>query len=148
MTVVSAITAILRALGLPCVIILAGLGFYEGVPLVRELPLVGVLPVIGELAVGRVRAEAARAASEARAGYVSLAEKLSLAAELAEIRRQRDAGARVISDYRERLALAEAAEHDAIEQLEREISDHERQLDLAGRACRLDAGDIGWLRRN
>jgi hypothetical protein len=58
------------------------LGYYEGVPVLRNIPYIGVIPVIGELATGRVATESAQAATAARAGYVQLSEITALKAQL------------------------------------------------------------------
>lgn len=76
------LVAILRALGIPLCIFLGMLGYYEGVPVLRNIPYIGVIPVIGELATGRVATESAQAATAARAGYVQLSEITALKAQL------------------------------------------------------------------
>lgn len=50
-----AIGKIVALIGLPGLIVLGLLGFYEGVPVVNRIPLHQYVPGIGDLAVGRVQ---------------------------------------------------------------------------------------------
>ncbi|MEO3997167.1 hypothetical protein [Mesorhizobium sp. CAU 1732] len=132
--------------GLVALTALVLVAFYEGAPIapLDRVPLLG--PVLAVVTSGRVERASAAAAREARQGYVREAEKSAAEAALAETRRQ----LRVATDARERFATAlaqtRAATSARLETLEAEISDYETRLALQGRICRLDRGDIDWLR--
>lgn len=85
---------------------------------------------------------------EARAGFVLQAERDALLAQVAEMRRQRDAADRAHADF---LTWVDQIERDAearTEQLEKEIDEYEQKLAEDGRACYLNRADIEWLLRN
>jgi hypothetical protein len=141
------ITLILRTLGLPLVIVLAFLGFYEGVPFLRDIPFIDRVPVVRELVAGRVATEAAKAAQAARAGYV-LQVKADAAIALAnEYKRQIDNQQVVIDAYQIQYknALAREAAQDA--DTEKAIALNDQKRAAAGRKCDpLDQSDIDFLR--
>jgi hypothetical protein len=84
-------------------------------------------------------------ARAAREGFVRIAEKAALEAQLAETRRQLNAGAQALEEHRKRLAAKARLADTAREQMEQEIARYETELDRAGRRCDLDAADIEWL---
>lgn len=129
------LAAIARQLGLAGCVLLATLAIYEGIPLLREVP--GIGPVFA----GRV----ANAAAAARQGYVLEAERDAIAAELRERERQASAASMALEEHRRRLAASQEAQRALADKLELEIAQHEKELDAAGRACRLDDADLDWL---
>ncbi|MGO6707586.1 hypothetical protein [Rhizobium johnstonii] len=122
------------------------LGYYEGVPGLRNIPFAGKIPVVREFIVGRVELERGKAADAAREGYVLLAEKTAAEAQVVEMERQRNAAAQASEEHRKRLEASQAAEQSAKDTLEQEISAHEKALDAAGSNCRLTDADVRWLR--
>lgn len=86
-------------------------------------------------------------AREARRGYVERAELRAEKAMRIEAERQLAAAAEARDRYRLALAAADARNAAIAERIEREIADHEAQLEAAGRSCRLDPADIEWLRQ-
>lgn len=138
-------TAILRALGIPLCIFLAMLGYYEGMPVLRDIPYIGSIPVIGELATGRVATESAKAATAARQGYVVEARATAAEAKANELQRQVNAGQIVISSYQEIAKNAKAAEQKASDNAEQQIRDNETILRNTGRSWLLDQHDVDEL---
>lgn len=116
--------------------------FYEGVPGLRSVPFVGWI------AEGRVAAVARIAAAEAQKGYVLASEKAALAAQLAEERRQRQAGALALEEYRKREAADKKLDAELAARQEQELADYEKKLEAAGRARRLDESDLDFIMRD
>lgn len=112
---------ILRTLGLPFCIFIGMLGFYEGVPVLRDIPFADRIPVMRELITGRVATESAKAAAVAREGFVSLAEKTALEAQLAKERRDRLLASLLYDEAQKRSTAAAAAKKVADEKLEQTI---------------------------
>jgi len=112
---------ILRTLGLPVCIIIALLGYYEGVPFLRDIPFADRIPVVRELITGRVATEKAKAASAAREGFVALSEKTALEAQLAEEQRSRLLASQLYDEARKRATAAEQAKKVADEKLTKNI---------------------------
>lgn len=83
---------------------------------------------------------------EALSGYVLRTERDALASRLAEERRRAIAASQALEEHRKRLSASREAEKQASEKLEAEITENEKLLEAAGRACRLDDADIRWLR--
>lgn len=83
----------------------------------------------------------------AREGIVRIAEKTALEAQLAETKRQLNAGAQALEEHRKRLAATVRLADTAREQMEQEIARYETELGRAGRRCELDPADIKWLRQ-
>lgn len=143
------IALILRTLGLPLVIVLAFLGFYEGIPFLRDIPFADRIPVVRELVAGRVATESAKAAEAARAGYVLKVTADTALALANEYKRQID-GQRVVIDayqiqYKNALAReAEQAASDdhAIEERRKRMEDNggPRPGDL------MDQSDVDFVR--
>lgn len=69
-----------------------------------------------------------------------------LDAELTEALRQVQARDNAIRSYGVQRAADEAAAQARQSELEQEIADYEQTLASAGRECRLDSGDLDWLR--
>lgn len=69
-------------------------------------------------------------------------------AEQAERTRQQAASAEALRIYREALNNSQQAAAEATTKLEQEIADHETQLALEGRSCRITGDDLLWLRGN
>lgn len=121
------IALILRTLGLPLVIVLLGLGFYEGVPFLRDIPFADRIPVVRELVAGRVATERAKAAQEARAGYV-VEQRATAAEALAKELQRQIQGQQIVIDayqvqYKNQLAKdaeRNAADEEAIRQRQAE----------------------------
>jgi hypothetical protein len=103
------LVVILRALGLPLCIFLGMLGYYEGVPLIKDVPYIGEIPVVGKFATGRVATESAKAATAARAGYVQLSEITALKAQLDRERQNTLRAAQLQDQAQQRAAVAAAA---------------------------------------
>jgi hypothetical protein len=141
------IALVIRAIGIPACLVIGLLFFYEGIPGASRIPFLTSIPVIGDLTTGRVATERAKAAADARRTYVDAMEKAALAAQLAERDRQQAIGAIALEEYRKRLAAAQSAEQAASDQLEKEISENEKALEAAGRACRADQSDLDFILR-
>lgn len=141
------IVLILRTLGLPLVIVMAFLGFYEGVPFLRDIPFIDRVPVVRELVAGRVATESAKAAAAARAGYVLQVQAAAALALSNEYKRQMDVQQTVIDAYQIQYknALAREAEQDA--DTEKAIALNNQKRTAAGRKCDpIDQSDIDFLR--
>lgn len=136
---------IVRMLGLPLCIVLGMLGYYEGVPALRDIPFADRIPVVRELIGGRVPAERAKAASEARAGYVLESEKIAAEAKAAKLERERKANQIVIDAYQVQLMNLRTIEDLRIEQHEQKIADYEAKLKAAGRSRLVDDADRRFL---
>lgn len=115
------LVAILRALGIPLCIFVGMFGYYEGMPVLRDIPYISVIPVMGELATGRVATETAKAATAARAGYVELSEATALKAQLDEERRSRLLASQLYDQAQQRAAAAENAKEVADKNLQRSL---------------------------
>ncbi len=137
--------AILRALGIPLCIFLFMLGYYEGVPVLRDIPFVDQIPVVRELIAGRVPTERVRAADAARSGYVLEAEKKAAEARAAKMEKDRAAAQKVIDAYQVQLMNRQTLDALENEQHEQEIADCEKKLSAAGRACHVTDADRGFL---
>lgn len=122
--------------------------FYEGAPTgpLSRLPFVG--PIVERVSGGRVDRVRLAAIEEARRGFVLEADKRAAEAELAEVRRQLGAASAARERFATALAETRLAAAARLETLETEIADYEHRLAAAGRLCRLDRGDIDWLRRD
>lgn len=70
----------------------------------------------------------------------------ALETELNEALRQMQARDEALAAYATRRAQEEAATQARQSELEQEIARYEKALADAGRACRLDDGDVDWLR--
>jgi hypothetical protein len=138
---------ILRTLGLPLCIFIGMLGYYEGVPVLRDIPYADRIPVVRELITGRVATESAKAATAARQSYVLLAEKTAAEAKANELQRQVNAGQIVISSYQEIAKNAKASEQAATDAAEIRIKDYETKLSANGKSCPLTGDDIDWMSR-
>lgn len=115
------ILTIIRTLGLPLCIVLGMLGYYEGIPALRDIPFADHIPVVRELITGRVATESAKAATEAREGFVVLSEKTALEAQLAKERRDRLLASQLYDEAQKRATAAAAAKKVADEKLEQAI---------------------------
>lgn len=142
------LSTVIRQIGLLGCVTLGLLGYYEGIPFIRDIPLIGSIPLIGEIAMGRVETVASRARADAKQGYVLEVEKLAAEATAQEMQRQAVAAAQTLEEHRRRLASAQLEERALAAKLELEISQHEKELDAAGRACRLDKSDLDWVRHH
>jgi len=134
------LVAILRTLGLPVCIIIALLGYYEGVPFLRDIPFADRIPVVRELITGRVATEKAKAASLAREGYVALTEKTALEAQLAKERQDRLLAAQLYDEAQKRATAALRAKKAADEKLRKNI-----QGDSGPDGAVWTDSDIEWL---
>jgi uncharacterized protein YdbL (DUF1318 family) len=137
--------AVLRALGIPLCIFLIMLGYYEGVPVLRDIPFADCIPVVRELIVGRVPTERAKAAGAAREGYVVEARATAAEAKAAELQRQVNAGQIVISSYQEIARNAKASEQKVSGHAEQQIRNNETILRNTGRSWLLDQSDIDFV---
>lgn len=81
-------------------------------------------------------------------GYVLVSEKIAAEAELAEVKRQLDAGKIVIASYTEVAKNARAKELETSAQAETRIKEYEAKLVSLGRRCDLDSADIDELLHN
>lgn len=141
------LTTIIRTIGLPACAILLLLAYYEGVPGLRDIPFADQIPVVRELITGRVATESAKAAEAARKGYVQEARATAAEAKAAELQRQLDAGAIVISSYQEIAKNVRAAEEQAETEVETRIKENEKKLSDEGKDWRLDQSDIDFILR-
>jgi hypothetical protein len=139
------VTAIIRTLGLPLCIFLVMLGYYEGVPVLRDIPFANRIPVVRELIAGRVPLERAKAADAARSGYVLEAEKTAAEAKAAKIERDRAAAQIFIDAYQVQVMNRQTLDALENEQHEQEIADYEKKLSAAGRACHVTDADRSFL---
>ncbi|MBZ9600774.1 hypothetical protein [Phyllobacterium chamaecytisi] len=137
--------AILRALGIPLCIFLFMLGYYEGVPVLRDIPYIDHIPVARELIAGRVPTERAKAADAARSGYVLEAEKKTAEAKAAKMEKDRAAAQIVIDAYQVQLLNRQTLDALENEQHEQEIADYEKKLSAAGRTCHVTDADRSFL---
>lgn len=135
-----AVLIVLRALGLPVCIIIALLGYYEGVPFLRDIPFADRIPVVRELITGRVATERAKAASAAREGFVALLEKTALEAQLAKERQDRLLAAQLYDEAQKRATAAAQAKKAADEKLTKNI-----QGDSGPDGAVWTDSDIEWL---
>lgn len=83
-------------------------GFYEGVPGLRDIPFIGSVPVIREFIVGRVEIESAKAAKVAKEGYVARSELTAAKAEAERYRIQAIQNAAFAEQAREQAKTANA----------------------------------------
>jgi hypothetical protein len=134
---------ILRTLGLPVCIIIALLGYYEGVPFLRDIPFADRIPVVRELITGRVATEKAKAASAAREGFVALSEKTALEAQLAKERRDNLLASQLYDEAIKRAAAAQQAKKVADEKLAKIILE-----DTGADGAVWSADDLQWLRNH
>lgn len=132
--------SILRQIGLTGCVVLLLLGFYEGVPFVRDIPFIDRVPVLREIFAGRVKTAVAEANDAAREGYVLLAEKEAAEAQIAEMERQRNAAARALEEYRKRAAADRLTDRISEEQMEKAIVE-----DNADDGSRWTDADRDWL---
>ncbi|MBY5804064.1 hypothetical protein HFN52_10690 [Rhizobium leguminosarum] len=109
-----------QAIGAVGVTILLMLGFYEGVPGLRDIPFAGKIPVIREFIVGRVELERGKAADAAREGYVARSELTAAKAEAERYRLQAVQNAIFAADARRQAADASAT-------LNRKLSEQENE---------------------
>lgn len=137
----AALLWILRQLGITGCVVLALLGFYEGVPGLRDIPFVDRLPLFREFIVGRVKLEAAKAAAAATERMVERSEMKAAQARADTLERQiifmrmmMDAALK--QEERER-----AARNDAERKLEARIAE-----DTGDDGCTWTDRDIEWLR--
>ena len=87
-----------------------------------------------------------RAVDQAVERLVYSAENAALTAKLKQERLLREAGERALAGYTRALAESQRADAATDELREKEIADYERKLAESGRGCKLDGGDIEWLR--
>jgi hypothetical protein len=112
----------IQAIGAVGVTIIILLGFYEGVPCLRDIPFAGKIPVIREFIVGRVEIERGKAADAAREGYVTRSELTAAKAEAERYRLQAAQNAIFAADARRQAA-------DASARLSRKLSEQEKLND-------------------
>lgn len=79
---------ILRHIGVTGCVIIGFLGWYEGIPGLRDIPFVEDIPVVREFVAGRVKSASAQAAKDAVKGLVSEAELTEANARADEFQRQ------------------------------------------------------------
>lgn len=84
-------------------------------------------------------------AASARQDYVQRAELTAAQARLAEVERQRNAGAQTLEEYRKRLAAYQTAAAAEDARHEQEISDYEKKLADLGKSCLVDGDFLDWL---
>lgn len=142
------ISSIIRLIGLPAVIIIGLLAYYEGVPFLRDIPFIDHIPVVRELITGRVASEAAKAADKAREGYVLQAQAIAAQAEADKLKRDL-AVAQIVIDSYEAVAKSDLAKEEAeAAAAEQGIPQNEQKLKAAGKSRLLDQSDIDWLRQS
>lgn len=81
-------------------------------------------------------------------GYVLVSEKIAAEAQLAEVKRQLDAGKIVIASYTEVAKNARKQEAETSAEAEKRIKDYEEKLVSLGRSCSLSDADIIELLHN
>jgi hypothetical protein len=132
--------------------------YWLGIPLLNDratipLPFLGDvnvsgLPVLGPLAVGHLQLRIDRAVAEATADLVTKVELDAANALLDEARRQREASAQALEEYRKRADAAQMLAAQTETKREKERIDYAIRLDQARRRCDLDDTDIEWLLRH
>ncbi|MGO7560563.1 hypothetical protein ACC754_14055 [Rhizobium johnstonii] len=109
-----------QAIGPVGLTILLMLGFYEGVPGLRDIPFAGKIPVVREFIVGRVELERGKAADAAREGYVARSELTAARAEAERYRLQAVQNSIFAADARRQAA-------DAASRLNQKLSEQEKE---------------------
>ncbi len=132
--------------------------YWLGLPLLNDrstipLPFYGDvkisgLPVLGPLAVGHLQLRIDQAVEAATADMVKLVELEKVQGQLAEVERQRAAGALALEEHRKRADAAQAQAARDETQREQERVAYAIRLDQAQRSCNLDDVDIEWLLRH
>lgn len=115
-------SGVLQQVGIVGVVFLGMLGYYEGIPFVREIPFVDRIPVVREMVVGRVASERRKATEAALEGYVKRTELVAAKAEASELRRQAEANAALAEAARKQAATARVAADAARLALEKKIA--------------------------
>lgn len=132
---------IARQIGVTGCVVLVLLGFYEGVPGLRDIPFVDRLPFFREFVVGRVKLEAAKAAAAATEGLVKRSELTAAKARAAALEEQ-IAISRRMAAAALRQADADRRERD---QAEREL---EARIDADRKNSSGDDGCGTWTDRD
>lgn len=112
----------IQAIGAVGMTIIIMLGYYEGVPGLRDIPFAGKIPAVREFIVGRVELERGRAADAAREGYVARSELTAAKAEAERYRLQAVQNAIFAADARREA-------EDASARLKRKLSEQEKLND-------------------
>lgn len=113
---------LVKQIGLPAVIIVGGLFYYEGAPFLSGVPFLDRIPVVGDVVLGRVEIERRAAAKVARDSCATLFELTAAKAEAAELRRQLDISTRLADEAQDEAATATAAAQAAREALEARLA--------------------------
>jgi hypothetical protein len=98
------------------------IGYYEGIPGLRDIPFIGRVPVIREFIVGRVEIESGKAAAAAREGYVARTALTAAQAEAERYRIQAIQNAAFAEQAREQAKTANA-------ERDRDLGDQEKKND-------------------
>lgn len=136
--------AVLRMLGLPLVIVIVLIGYYEGLPFLKDIPLIDRVPIVRELVTGRVQSERVKAANAAREGYVLLAEKTLAEAKARKLEADAAATAKILDYYRQELVKT----YDLY--AKEDFQNEKDRKDYIGKngGKPLTQPDIDWLCRN
>lgn len=110
---------IVQQIGTVGVTILLMLGYYEGIPGLRDIPFAGQLPLLREFIVGRVELERGKAAGAAREGYVARSELAAAKAEAERYRLQAVQNAIFASEARQRAEEASSRLKDKLSEQEK-----------------------------
>lgn len=141
------LVAILRALGLPLVIVIGFIAYYEGIPFLKDIPFADRIPVVRELLTGRVQSERAKAADTARSGYVLLSEKIAAEAEAAKLKKDADATAKVLDYYRKELVRTYTQQAQDDQERDKERADYVAQIKKSNEFDALGDARRKWLLR-
>ncbi|WP_132075966.1 hypothetical protein [Sinorhizobium americanum] len=132
---------ILRQLGITGSIVLLLLGFYEGVPGLRDIPFVDRVPFVREFIVGRVKLEAAKAAASATEGLVARSELKTAKARAAALEEQIRINRRMAEAALQEAERSRRDAETATKELEARIAE-----DTSDDGCTWSDRDLEWLR--
>lgn len=99
---------VIKFFGPVAVTLVCTIGYYEGVPALRDIPYASKLPLVSWFIVGRVELERAKAAEAAREGYVQRAELTAAKAEAERYRTQSIQNALFADEARRQATTANA----------------------------------------
>ncbi|MEY9829817.1 hypothetical protein ABIA25_001632 [Sinorhizobium fredii] len=132
---------IIRQIGITGCIVLVLLGFYEGVPGLRDIPFVDRLPLVREFIVGRVKLEAGKAAAAATEGLVARSELKTALAKAAALEQQIRINKRMADAALKEAERSRRDAETATKELEARIAQ-----DTGDDGCTWTDRDLEWLR--
>ncbi|WP_416065431.1 hypothetical protein ACK9YZ_01395 [Rhizobium sp. ZK1] len=121
--VLKIVVELVKAIGAVGITIIVMLGYYEGVPGLRDIPFISHVPVIREFIVGRVQSERSKAAEAAAEGVVSRSELTAARAEADRYRKQATENAIFAAEARQQAQDASTRLAQQLAQQEKESAD-------------------------